>query len=76
MNKNQIEKLMDTLLVISALIIFAGSLLKLQHFQYGDLIFMIGIISGLGLSYIEISRLKKIIKILKKKTLISELDEA
>ena len=72
MNKNQIENLMDALLVISALIILAGSLLKLQNFIYGDLIFMIGIISGLGLSYIEINRLKKIIKILKKKNLISE----
>ncbi len=76
MNKSQIEKIMDALLVISALIIFAGSLLKLQHYQHGELIFMIGIISGLVLSYIEIGRLKKIIKILKKKTLISELDEA
>ncbi len=76
MNKNHIEKLMNALLGISAFLILAGSLFKLQHYPYGNLIFWIGILTSLGLSYIEISRLKRIIKILKKKTLISELDEA
>ena len=76
MNKNHIEKLMNALLGISAFLILAGSLFKLQHYPYGDIILSFGIITSLGLSYIEISRLKRIIKILKKKTLISELDEA
>ena len=76
MNKNQIEKLMDALIGISALVLVVGSLLKLQHYPNGDIVFLIGIIASLGLSYFEISRLKNIIKTLKNKTLISELDEA
>jgi hypothetical protein len=74
MNKNQIDNLMNALLSISALLILVGSLLKLQHAHYGELILWIGIIASLGVSYFEISRLKKIIKILRKKTLITDLE--
>lgn len=74
MNKNQIGKLMNGLLGVSAFLILAGALFKLEHYPYGNLIFWIGIITSLGLSSIEISRLKKIIKVLEKKSLVTELE--
>jgi undecaprenyl pyrophosphate phosphatase UppP len=62
MNKQQIDKLMNVLLGISAFLIMLGALLKLQHIQYGNLILWIGFITSFILSNFEISRLKKIIK--------------
>ena len=66
MNKQQIDKLMNVLLGISAFLIMLGALLKLQHIQIGNLILWIGFISSFILSGLEISRLKKVIKKLNK----------
>lgn len=66
MNKNQIEKLMDVLLGFSAFLIMLGALLKLEHIQYGNLILWTGFMASFVLSNFEISRLKRIIKDLKK----------
>lgn len=61
MKIEKMNKVMNMLLVISALAIFVGALFKLQHYPNGDLILRIGILSNFILSSFEISRLKKII---------------
>jgi hypothetical protein len=66
MNKQQIDKLMNVLLSISAFLIMLGALLKLQHIQNGSLILWIGFMTSFILSNFEIGRLKKIIKKLNK----------
>jgi hypothetical protein len=66
MNKQQIDKLMNVLLGISAFLIMAGALLKLQHIQYGNLVLWVGFVTSFILSNFEINRLKRIIKDLKK----------
>lgn len=68
MNKQQIDKLMNVLLGISAFLIMLGALLKLEHIQYGNLILWIGFMSSFILSNFEIDRLKKIIKKLNKES--------
>jgi hypothetical protein len=68
MNKQEIDKLMNVLLGISAFLIMVGSLLKLQHIQYGNLILWIGFVTSFILSNFEISRLKNIIRKLNKET--------
>lgn len=65
MNNETIGKLMKVLIAISALTILAGALFKLQHWAYGDIILMTGLIANFGLSSYEINRLKSIISKLK-----------
>ena len=62
MNDKQIEKLMKVLIGISAFLILAGALFKLEHYANGDLLLYIGIISSLLFGNIEIYRLRKIVK--------------
>lgn len=50
MNKQQIDKLMNVLLGISAFLIMLGALLKLQHIQNGNVIIWIGFITSFILS--------------------------
>ncbi len=66
MNNQQIDKLMNLLIGISAFLIMVGALLKLQHIQYGNLVLWIGFVTSFILSNFEINRLKRIIKDLKK----------
>ena len=66
MKKNQMDKLMNVLIAVSALIILIGAILKIQHAQYGTQILWIGFMASFILSSIEISRLKKIIKVLRR----------
>ena len=66
MKQNQINKLMDVLIAISALLVLVGAILKLQHVQYGDQILWGGFMPSFILNSIEITRLKKIIKVLRK----------
>jgi undecaprenyl pyrophosphate phosphatase UppP len=68
MNKQQIDKLMNLFLGISAFLIMLGALLKLQHIQSGNLILWIGFITSFILSNLEISRLKKVINKMNKET--------
>ena len=68
MNNKQIEKLMGVLLGISASIIIIGALFKIMHWPYGDLMVKIGFLSSFILSSYEINRLKRILKVLEKKT--------
>ena len=65
MNKKQLEKLMQGLIIVSTILIMLGAFLKLSHYPDANLILFIGIFSNLVLSSFEISRLKKIIKELK-----------
>ena len=67
MNDKQIEKLMKVLIGISALLIFAGALFKLEHYPNGEMILYIGIISSLLFGNIEIFRLRKLVKKLENK---------
>lgn len=66
MNNKQTENLMKVLLGISALLILAGALFKLEHYPHGNLMLWIGFISSFALSSFEIYRLRKIIKKLEK----------
>lgn len=61
MSKEMIDKLMKTLIVISALFILAGALFKLQHWPHGDRLFTVGLYANIILSSFEISRLRRII---------------
>lgn len=61
MNKEKLNKLMNTLLLISTMAILVGALLKLQHYPYGNHIFWLGIWTNFVFSSYEINRLKKII---------------
>ncbi len=67
MNKKQLDKLMNVLIGISTFLILIGAFFNLQHYPNGNLILDIGIISNILLSGFEISRLKKIIKVLEEK---------
>ena len=61
MSKEMMDKLMKTLLFISALAIFAGALFKLQHWLYGNQLLVTGFLANFLLGSFEISRLRKII---------------
>lgn len=61
MNIENMNKVMNTLLGVSALAILVGAFFKLQHYPNGELILWIGLLSNFILSGFEISRLKKII---------------
>jgi len=61
MNIEKMNKVMNTLLGVSALAILVGAFFKLQHYPNGELILWIGLLSNFILSGFEISRLKKII---------------
>ena len=62
MNDKQVEKLMKVLIGISAFLILAGALFKLQHYQNGNLILYIGFWTFFILSVYENNRLRRIIK--------------
>ncbi len=68
MNKKQTDNLMNVLIGVASLAIMIGALLKLQHYLYGNQILYFGFIASFILSWIEISRLKKIIKVFEKET--------
>jgi len=68
MTKKQIDKLMNVLLGIASFAILLGALFKLQHYPNGNQILYFGFMASFVLSGIEISRLKKIIKILERDT--------
>ncbi len=61
MSNEMINKLMKSLLAISALAILAGALFKLQHWPYGEHILTYGFMANFVLSAYEINRLRKII---------------
>lgn len=62
----QTDKLMKILSALSAILIIIGAILKLTHYPYGNLLIVIGFISGAIIDNIVINQLKKIIKQLKK----------
>ncbi len=66
MSKKQIDKLMNSLLLISCTLILLGAFFKLQHYPNGQLMLSTGIWSSLVLGAIELIRLKKMIKTLEK----------
>ncbi|MGE5446979.1 MAG: GldL-related protein [Bacteroidales bacterium] len=61
MTQEKLNKLMNSLLLISTMAILVGALIKLQHYPYGNLIFWLGIWTNFVFSSYEINRLKKII---------------
>jgi len=74
MTEKNLNKLMNSLLGLSALAILAGALFKLQHYPYGNSMLMYGLMAQFLFSSIEISRLKKIIKKFEDKKLPNELE--
>lgn len=62
MDRKQVNKLMNTLLLISAIAILVEAFFQLEHYPYGKEIFWTGIPTSLIFSGMEISRLKRIIK--------------
>ncbi len=69
MKTEKLNKLMNSLLALSAAAILVGAIFKIQHYPMGDVFFMGGILTNFLLSGIEISRLKKTIKKLKEQNL-------
>lgn len=65
MNDIRINKLMNILLVLSAVSILVGVFFKLQHYPYGNQLVWGGFMAQFVFSSIEINRLKKYIKKLK-----------
>ena len=61
MKNEKMNKVMNTMMAISALAVLGGALLMIWHYSIGSSIFWWGIISYSILSSMEISRLKKII---------------
>lgn len=61
MNRERINLIMQTLLVISISAIIVGGIFKVQHWAHGNVILWCGIWSNIILSYIEINRLRTII---------------
>ena len=61
MKIEKMNKVMNSLMAISALAVLGGALSMIWHYPIGSSIFWGGIISYSILSSIEISRLKKII---------------
>lgn len=72
MKKKQIDKLINVLYGVAAFAVLLGAFFRLQHYPYGNQIFIIGIIAGFVLSGIEVYRLKKIIKGLEKEIPITK----
>lgn len=68
MRNKKTDKLMDVLLGIAAFAILLGALFKIQHYPYGNQILYFGFMASFILGSIEISRLKKIIKGLEKRS--------
>ena len=68
MIKKQADKLMNVLLGVAAFAVLLGAIFKLLHYPNGNQILYIGLLVSFVLSGIEISRLKKIIKVLEKET--------
>lgn len=66
MTKKHTAKLMNVLLGTAALAILLGALFKLQHYPNGNQILYFAFMASFVLSGIEISRLKKIIKVREK----------
>ena len=64
MNEKQINKLMNSLLLISVSLILLGAFFKLQHYPYGDLLLATGIWSSLVIGTVELIRLKMMIRAL------------
>jgi len=61
MKIEKMNKVMNTLLGISAITILVGAIFKLQHYPSGNLILWCGIWFNFILNSFEISRLKQII---------------
>ena len=70
MKIEMMNKVMNTLLIVSSLAILVGAIFKLQHYPNGNLILWIGLLSHFILSSFEISRMKKTIA--KSNTLVNE----
>ena len=64
------NKLMNGLLMLSALAILLGALFKIQHYPYGNQLIWGGFMAQFIFSSIEMSRLKKIIKNLKEQKIV------
>ena len=73
MSEKNLNKLMNSLLGLSAMAILVGAFFKLQHYPSGDLLVKYGFTAQFLFSSIEISRLKKIIKKLEPEVLMNEL---
>ncbi|HZL10720.1 MAG TPA: hypothetical protein VFC65_12045 [Prolixibacteraceae bacterium] len=61
MNTKMMNKVMKYLILISAIAVFVGAIFQLQHYPFGDMILITGLLSHFLISSFEINRLKKII---------------
>lgn len=68
MDRKQIDRIMSVLLTTSVLLIFAGTICKVQHWPYGDIIQRAGFVFSFILGGIEIKRLKRVIRGLEEST--------
>ena len=70
MSETNLNKLMNGLLMLSALAILLGALFKIQHYPYGNQLLWGGFMAQFIFSSIEMSRLNKIIKKLKERKFV------
>ncbi len=66
METTTVDKLMNILLILSAMMILIGAFFKLQHYPYGSNLLTYGFLAQFLISGFEIRRLKKVILELKK----------
>ena len=62
MSEKNLTKLMNGLGILSTLAILIGAFLRLQRTEWGNHLYIYGLLAWFVISSIEISRLKKIIK--------------
>lgn len=70
MSETNLNKLMNGLLMLSALAILLGALFKIQHYPFGNQLLWGGFMAQFVFSSIEMSRLNKIIKKLKERKFV------
>jgi uncharacterized membrane protein len=70
MNDKSIDRLINILCSLSAIVILLGAFFKLQHYPYGKGMVELGFMAYLVFSSILVGRLKKTIKKLENRTIV------
>ena len=67
MKENKSNPLANLLYLMAAIAILVGAFLKLQHYNYGYPLILVGFLVGTAASYIHIKKLNTVIKNLEDK---------
>jgi len=70
MNEKTIDRLINILYSLAAIVVLLGAFFRLQHYPYGYFLLFGGFILGAITSTIHVNRLKKIIKNLEERKFV------